>query len=365
MRVAFRVDASLKIGSGHVMRCLSLANALTLGGAHCTFISSSLPGHMAEQVTASGHEVVLLPKRMAHSSPLSATSTEPEWAHIDWREDALQTELVLGPKSPDWLIVDHYGLDARWESEIRRLVSGVIVIDDLANRPHSCDALLDQNLGRELKDYSSLVSKECEVMVGPRFALLRPEFAQLRDSSLARRCSGKVDRILVNMGGVDSANATSVVLEGLSSCPLEPTCSVAVVLGRNAPWLGQLRKQAARQAFDCEILVEIDDMARVMASSDLAIGAAGSASWERCALSLPAIVVAIADNQIEIAKALQAAGCAVLLSSADDPLLYATAVNSLMSDRPRLLGLSRSAHLVTDGRGTERMTRYLLERCGR
>src|SRR5690606_35975420 len=189
---------------------------------------------------------------------------------------------------PDWLIVDHYALDARWESQQKDFCGRLAVIDDLASRPHSCDLLLDQNLGRRMQDYSHLVADNCELLIGPDYALLRPEFISARKHSLERREKPVLRNLLISMGGVDKDNVTSHVLEALKPCLLPNDTRISVVMGANAPWAGLVQQQAAMMPWCTEVVFNVDNMAQRMAESDFAIGAAGSTSWERCCLGLPA-----------------------------------------------------------------------------
>jgi len=187
-----------------------------------------------------------------------------------------------------------------------------MVIDDLADRPHDCDLLLDQSLGREAADYAGLLPPAATPLIGPGYALLRPEFARLRAASLARRERPVLRKLLVTMGGVDKDNATGRVLDALASCTLPDAVEITVVMGPQAPWLSEVRAQAAAMPVPTKVLVGVRDMAALMAESDLAIGGGGMTSIERCVLGLPTIIVIQAENQIRQAKDLERAGAAVI-----------------------------------------------------
>ncbi|HET7775514.1 MAG TPA: UDP-2,4-diacetamido-2,4,6-trideoxy-beta-L-altropyranose hydrolase, partial [Azospira sp.] len=291
-RVVFRVDASLDIGTGHVMRCLTLADALRRRGAECSFICRDLPGHLAETIRARQYAVALLPHLCEEQEPLNAGGPPyGSWLGVSWSQDAAQTRLALAGMVADWLVADHYALDARWESGMRPVCRHLMVIDDLADRPHACDLLLDQNLGRTPGQYGALVPHGCRVLIGPEYALLRPDFAKYRRDSLMRRQEPALSQLLISLGGVDKFNVAGQVLDALSRLPL-PTCHLKVVLGPHSPWVEQVRQQAS--AMDrVEVLVNVDDMAALMAESDLAIGAAGTTAWERCCLGLPTITLVL------------------------------------------------------------------------
>src|ERR1035437_405447 len=202
LRIAFRTDASLQMGSGHVMRCLTLADALKAQGAQCQFISRAHPCNLIEVIRQRGYMVNILvaPVQQAQAAIKNIAATvqgaqqkpphEPAhaaWLGSTWQADAQETTVVLATLQPDWLVVDHYALDQRWEEVLAAHCLQLLVIDDLADRPHRCDLLLDQNLGRQPQDYANLVPAHCQVLTGPNYALLRPEFVALRHYSLQRR----------------------------------------------------------------------------------------------------------------------------------------------------------------------------------
>lgn len=355
---AFRADASLLMGSGHVMRCLTLADALTAQGAQCHFISREHPGHLLGLIRQRGFAVTALP---AVIPPLSANNqngserpTEPvhgPWLGCDWQTDADQTRAILAKLKPDWLVVDHYALDQRWETTLRPNFQQLMVIDDLADRPHQCDLLLDQNLGRQPQEYANLVPAHCKLLTGPQYALLRPEFATLRAYSLQRRQQPVLKQVLITMGGVDQSNATGLVLQALKGCTLQQDCRISVVMGLQAPWVQQVRAQARDMPWATEVLVNISDMAQCMADSDLAIGAAGSTSWERCCLGLPTLMVVLADNQRLGAQALQEAQAALLIGGVSDIAMQLPLAINASASNYRLQEMSTAAAKITNGQG--------------
>lgn len=368
LTVAFRVDASFDIGTGHVMRCLTLADALVAGGARCLFICREHPGNLIGYIRDRGYP--------AHELPPPETSTETKalghcsggppharWLGCHWETDAEQTSLILNKHRPDWLVVDHYALDARWERTLQGVFGKIMVVDDLADRPHICDLLLDQNLGRKPDDYSDLVPKYCERLIGPRFALLRPEFAALREYSLQRRQKPELKRLLVTMGGVDQPNATGRVLDALSETNLPGDVEITVVMGASAPWLEEVRRRARRMPFTTEVVVNVNDMARRMADADLAIGAAGSTAWERCCLGLPAIVTVLADNQRVIAKALHTEGAAYMLQT-HDVWRELRSRWGMITAQESLAQLSIKAARLVDGLGCNRVQTMLMKANG-
>ena len=230
MQIAFRTDASLDIGTGHVMRCLTLAALLQEAGATCRFICRDHPGNLIELIRTRGFEVQTLARQKTVQDTESAQETYADWLGANWETDAQQTETALGDIIVDWLVVDHYALDTGWEKQLRSTCRGLMVIDDLANRNHDCDLLLDQNLGRVASDYANLVPQNCALLIGPAYALLRPEFSAHRQASLARRNAANLKRLLITMGGVDKDNATGKILTALMHVELPLDCRITVVV---------------------------------------------------------------------------------------------------------------------------------------
>lgn len=356
MNITFRADASLTIGTGHVMRCLTLARALHAQGAECCFVTRALPGHLAAQIEAAGFGVTLLP---APAGP--APDTPPAhaaWAGVDWTTDAAETRAALENR-PDWLVMDHYAFDARWQRAARPEGTKLMVIDDLADRPHDCDLLLDQNLGHAADDYDGLVPEHCICLTGPRHALLRPEFAQARASALAERVGRGLRHLLITMGGVDPLDATSQVLRAVQGADLPEDLRITVVMGSRAPALDNVRALACDMARPTEVVVDVADMAARMASADLAIGAAGSTTWERCALGLPTVIVQIAENQAGIARALSDAGAALDPGPLNAPE-FVQNLQAALAEAPSQLGImSDRAADICDGDGAARVVAKL------
>ncbi len=366
MRVVFRTDASLQIGTGHVMRCLTLADALRDRGAQCSFICRPHEGHLLEIIAQRGHQSLALPVLQKGGRSSRKFTAYADWLVTDWFSDAVDTKQVLNvnmvSESLDWLVVDHYALDRRWEQALRTNARRIMVIDDLADRPHDCDLLLDQNLGRDEKDYGSLLTPNTVTLIGTQFALLRPEFAALRPQSLARReKKSQLRNLLIFMGGVDRDNTTGQVLNALKYCDFPTDLRISVVMGPHAPWLPKIQTQAAQVPWPTQVLVEVSNMAQLMADSDLAIGAAGGTAWERCCLGLPSLVLAIAENQFAGAVALQHAGAAIALETFQQ---IGEAINSMQlfhQTDSTLSKLSRAAAAVTDGYGCARAADWIME----
>jgi UDP-2,4-diacetamido-2,4,6-trideoxy-beta-L-altropyranose hydrolase len=359
MKVSFRTDASLDIGTGHVMRCLTLAEALSERGALCRFVCRDHPGNLIELIRQRGFEVLALPFDGNWTGIDVTNPVHAVWLGADWVTDAEQTKVGAGETAVDWLIVDHYALDARWESAMHAVAERIMVIDDIADRPHDCDLLLDQNLGRRTEDYGHLVPDGCTILAGPQYALLRPEFATLRPYSLARRAAPRLKRLLITMGGVDKEDATGEVLDALRACSLPADCQIGVVMGPHAPWLARARERAASMPWPTEVLVNACDMAKLMADSDLAIGAAGSTSWERCCLGLPSIIVVLAANQQPVAQGLEVAGAAIMVRLPTLKTDIERILTDMLASSALLTQMSADAAEVTSGAGIAELSRAL------
>lgn len=358
MIIVFRTDASIQIGTGHVMRCLTLADALTVQGKECHFICREHPGHLLPLIAKRGHQVHVLPSDSDDDkSPTPAQNPQP-LAHAQWlgatqAVDAQQCQPIVKSLNPDWLVVDHYALDHYWHQQLRPDCKKILVIDDLADRKHDCGLLLDQTLGRDAQDYKPWVPEHCELLCGSQYALLRPEFSQWRQYSLKRRKENKLEQLLINLGGVDKDNITTKLLQALQHSALPQNCKITVIMGASAPWIEAVKQQAKQLPWATEVKVGVSNMAELMANSDLAIGAAGATSWERCCLGLPTMMLVLAENQQMIARRLEATKACRIVELNDLSGGLNKALDGLTLKQ--LHNLATKASAVTDGWGVDRV----------
>jgi UDP-2,4-diacetamido-2,4,6-trideoxy-beta-L-altropyranose hydrolase len=346
MNVVFRSDASSALGSGHVMRCLTLAEELRSRGATVAFACRVADGDMCDAIAARGFAVF----RLNISAPEES-----------WQTDAAQTQAALQTAGvvPDWLVVDHYELDRRWEAVLRSQVRHIMVIDDLANRPHDCDLLLDQNFDSPLhRSYARLLPPAARLLLGTEYALVRAEFEQHRQCALARR-TGQLRRILISMGGTDPANDTAVALAGLATQAVDGV-GLDVVIGAGNPHRETVRRLCADNP-RAELHIQTSRMAELMMRADLAIAAGGSTTWERCVLGMPALVTIQSDDQAPIAKAVAAVGGHRVLGTSKEVTAqdYGSALQALTPDE--LVHMSTISATLCDGRGTRRVATHLLD----
>ena len=357
--VAIRVDASSQMGLGHMQRCLTIANALRKHSVRCKFICRFVPEQFAELIVRNGHDLLRLPTADSGDAA-QIGSTHERWLGAGQAEDANQTASLLSTNRPDWLIVDHYGIDVGWEAVMQPFTKAMLVIDDLADRPHDCDVLLDQNYVVDGADrYSALVPAACRQLLGPRYALLRPDFAELRDTRPDR--DGNVARVLVFFGGADEDNYTALALDALDQLG-RFDLAVDVVVGLMNPHRSEIEKMCGRRP-NTRFFYQVNDMARLMAEADLALGAGGSASWERCSVGLPALAVVAADNQRRLTADLCDFG-AVLSPSSESGIglrnEFIALLGAMLSSKTLVRGMTRRCRDLVDGLGTQRVVGAML-----
>jgi len=352
VKVVIRVDASIQIGTGHVMRCLSLAQAIKESKGSVEFICRKNKGNLIKKIQANGfpvfeleyEEISEIKNKSSHLSRLDSIQIK----------DAKECIKKLKSSKINMLIVDHYSLDEVWQKSVRPYFDYLMVIDDLANRNHMCDILLDQTYGRDQNDYEQLVPRSCRLLLGSQYALLRPEFSKWREYSLKRRSGVQLRQLLVNMGGTDSNNVTKQILRELLKCALPSETKITVVMGATAPHIESVRNEAKALLYETEIKIDVDNMAEIMANSDLAIGAGGSTTWERCCLGLPAIQLVIANNQKVITKLLSNINAVKPLYSVED------LSETIVKVAPRLKELTAASMKIADGMGAIKVAKEIM-----
>lgn len=345
------------------MRCLTLANALHEQGHSAKFITRAHVGHLADLIEKQGFECILLPE--ITSPNVSGSLKHAAWLGTTQERDFAECEPHILDFQPDWLICDHYALDATWHSLAQTICPAKIaVMDDLHDRLHQAHVLIDQNWGRTASDYAHLLPQNGRVLAGTRYALLRPEFAQWRETlSLALSHREREQRVLLNLGGVDKDNITLKILKILAK-HFSGSMKITVVMGASAPHIASVQDFAQNAPFDCQVIVNANNMAEIMAQSDWAIGAAGSTSWERCCMALPSLLLILADNQREIAQQLQAFGTAQAFELAD--LDTSDFIHSLQNFQniDFLAEMARKTASICDGLGAKRVVNQLIDFSG-
>lgn len=356
MNVVIRTDASVQIGSGHVMRCLTLADALRKRGVEVIFICREHVGNLCGFVEEKGYRVNRLSPQKEQCSGLG-WNLHASWLRVSLEQDARETieAFPVHEKSCDWLIVDHYALDRKWETLLRPLVKKIMVIDDLADRNHDCDLLLDQNLYSKMETrYTELVPDSCHQLLGPRYALLREEFVRVRNK--LKPIDGTTKRVLIFMGGDDPNNETEKVLKAIIRTGLI-NLEIDVVLGLGNPHNESIKKLCAQKLPKVNFHCQINNMAELMAKADFAVCAGGTITWERCCLRLPAIVVATAENQVALSSFSAQLGLCLYLGKADSVSIEKIeSALHVFCDSPELLqSFSAKSKRIVDGRGGYRV----------
>lgn len=337
MRVLFRVDASVTIGSGHVMRCITLALALQNHGATCHFACRNYQGHLLDLLKETGFQTFILPSEL----------------HTEYDDAFAIISLITEPYQ--LLVIDNYQLGQKYGQLLRQYYQKIMVIDDLANRLLECDLLLDQNLLPDMDSrYRSLLPENCLQLLGPRYALLREEFYQLHGPR-------EPNHLLVSFGGSDEQNLTSTTVEAIASLKSFPV-TADIVIGMNNPWRENLIKQC-QQLENVQLHIQTHNMARLMQKAQLMIGAGGATHWERCVTGLPALVVTVAENQLATTQYLDKLGASVWLGSLANisKKIMAKKIEYYLQQPELLLSISRAAKkIIPNDSGTPLVARQIL-----
>ncbi len=360
MNILVRVDSSIKIGTGHLMRCLTLANALQDQGHDVYFICRDLKGNINQSVVHQGHNLFLLPSPGKKFASQHDDTTHAKWLEVQWQQDYKETSRVIQKIIPqfEWLLVDNYALDYRWENLLRLYVNKIMVIDDIADRKHDCDIILDQNYYSNLNTrYDCFVPFTCRMLLGPKYAILRPEFLQERQNLPQRDFF--IKRILVFFGGVDSSNETSKALKAIEILD-KPDLNIDVVIGSSNPNKSKILKQC--KSMPCVVCHDhVENIAEFMVKADLAIGAGGTTTWERCCLGLPSLVEILEENQIAIAEGIDEANAGRNCGIAQDvtPESLSEEILNLMTSTTLLSDCSKASFNLVDGEGALRVTQAI------
>ncbi|NSX08980.1 UDP-2,4-diacetamido-2,4,6-trideoxy-beta-L-altropyranose hydrolase [Pseudomonas lini] len=348
MRVMIRVDASSLIGIGHIARCLTLAKVLRKQGAHVAFACRLLPGHRLDRLRADGFETFALPERYPGEDPQQAIESMLPWeADIAALGQALESHPAF-----DWIIADHYGLDHHWQTAARRWAPRIAAVDDLATRQYSVDLLLNQNLSGTPEAYASLLTPDCQTLLGPRFAMLRDEFC-----CPAIEVKPRARRVLVNFGGFDAAMQTHHAMLALADFH---DLEIDFVAGADNPaWeqmqsLAEYRPNWRLHSFVC-------DFYRLMSEVDLFIGAGGGTSWERAAMGLPTICIAVSNNQQANGEVMAASGAHVFMGNREQVSVeqLRQAIGFIVGNQGIRQSLAERSRQLVDGRGAQRVAAAL------
>ena len=349
-----RVDAGTEIGTGHVMRCLTLAESLKKKFNGIFFISNDILGNLSNFVEDMGYKIYLIQGHTHIEGQIVQSNTYKKYIENDVNQ--CKNIIKFYKNSRNWLLVDHYGIDQRWESKIRNDVEKIIVIDDLANRKHDCDILIDQNFYKNMRErYNKLVSKNCIQILGPKYALLRQEFTITR-RKLKRK--NKLKHILVSFGGSDPTNETSKAIRGLKL--LNSQHKIDVVVGNSNPNKNSI-KRLCSSITSISFHHQTNNISKIMANADLAIGGGGTMTWERCCMGLPTIVVILSENQHQLTEEVTKIGCVINLGQSNylKPENYAHIIKEI--DVKTIQNMSKKCLRLVDGKGVKRVTNKIFQ----
>lgn len=352
MKIIIRADSSFEIGSGHIMRCLTLATELSKRGHIVEFICRELPGNLIQFIRSTGFTVYTLP----HNTTLNKKKTIYEFLNETWKEDAKLTNEILKIVKAQLVIVDHYAFDEKWEYEIHHYTNQILVIDDLENRKHHCEFLLDQNFYINKKNrYLDLVKPKTIKLFGPSFALLRDEFLLNR-----KKIQNKsIKNILVYFGASDITQETKKVLKALNNLSPSYELIIDVIIGISNPEYEEIVKEFSKYQH-ISINTQTNDFSSFMKKADLCIGAGGSTTWERCCIGLPSIVIPVAENQIIPMSELYKANAIILMEANQDFKKYEGKIKSVLEMPKRDIGKIYQTGLdMFDGLGVKRVADIL------
>ena len=358
MTFIIRVDASSEIGTGHVMRCLTLANVLKKNGEKVAFISKKYDGNLISFCLKNGFKIYSIPKYLtAHKKE----NSDPYY--LSQKEDAAETINIINKNklSPKCVIVDHYGISLKWERLIRPHTKTIFVIDDLFNRKHDCDFLLNQNYLPDMASkYNNLIPANTKTFFSPRYALLRDEFkTQIAKKSLKKEDS--TFNIFVFFGGSDTVNMTEKVIQAINffkntteNKQLKNNLIANIVVGANNNKKKEIELLCKKNDY-LKYHYNISNISEIMKQTDIAIGAGGSTTWERCAIGLPSIVVTIAKNQEETTKYCAEKEVLNYLGKAENITIecIARAINELILSPSKRSAFSKKSMDLVDGNGAD------------
>ncbi|QCJ40991.1 UDP-2,4-diacetamido-2,4,6-trideoxy-beta-L-altropyranose hydrolase [Bacillus sp. S3] len=347
MNICFRVDSSTKIGTGHVVRCLTLADELSKNGHNITFICRRLTGHSVHLINNKCYASHLLHYR-------------EDQENFQWKIDADETITILTETlAPiDWLIIDHYEISKEWEASLLPYVKKIMVIDDLANREHVCDMIVDQTFGETGERYQGLLPSSCIGLFGLDFAILRPQFREHRKNSF--HINNNLITIHVFFGGNDYKGHTgkfsNLILKHF------PKLFVKAVIGENYLNIDSIHELSKKYGNRFQWKQNIENMAEYMAECDLAIGAAGSTTWERACVGLPAAYLSINSNQIKILETLEKRGFCRYFGDADtlEENQFIIQTQRFISDKNLTNAMYQKCIQSVDGFGTKRIFESLI-----
>ena len=333
-----RVDASPEIGIGHIMRCLTLAQELKNNFDKIIFLTRKDSGDFTETIMKNEFEVIFIP-----------TNND---------SDIIKNIVTTNSENKNFLLIDHYDVDSNFESSLKNIFEKIFVIDDLANRKHDCDLLIDQNYYRDLNHrYKKLIQNDTITLLGSKYAIIRPEFRNINKKTIKK--NSQIKKILVSFGGSDPTNECKKALDAL--CSIENNqFEIVAIVGIYNNKFERLKKLYEKNS-NIKIYRHVNDLSQLMLNSDLFIGAGGTTTWERFYMGLPSIVTIISDDQKESIEFLSDMGHVINLGLAKNVTMktYIQTLQKLNSDL--IYNMSLNNQKLVDGNGSNRIKRQIIE----
>jgi len=351
MKIFIRADGSKIIGIGHLMRCMTLAQKLKeSSNCEIIFLVHEIPQHIKTYIYTLGFSIV------QYNTVYRIGSVEDAKFILT----LIREKYVI--TNQDWLIVDHYMIDKDWESVLGLEFHKIMVIDDLANRKHNCTLLLDTTVSVDYTyRYENLLSPNTIKLLGPHYALLRDEFSEMRNKILSGHMNKIKGNILICFGGTDPTNETEKVIRALEPWVLKKKFQLTVIMGSANPHISKVEaKYGATSGIN--LSVQPHSIALEMSKAELAICAGGTMTWERYCLGLPGLVIAVADNQINIAKEGERQRIDKYLGEASEVQEFHIdkALMELLYTPHRIMDAAKIAWELVDGEGAARVSQYIL-----
>ncbi len=334
-----RADSDAKIGTGHIMRCIALAEEWQAQGGHVTFLSHCKSKQLRQRLVSSGFSVIDL------------KSSHPDSGDIDNTLSCIQS------MTDPWLILDGYHFDGAYQQTIREAPCQVLVVDDYAHQTeYHADLILNQNINGSRMRYSADI--DTEFLMGPEYVLLRSQFLPFRNRD--RQIAVHVSRILVTMGGADPDNVTVLVIEALQQVQI-PNLEIRVVVGPANHNMESVHQAAKKSPRKIKVLHDVTNMLDLMAWADLAVAGGGTTWSELAFMGLPSLLLVLADNQVDVATGMTNSGASINLGEAAKASAHqiTESIESLSADSKLRLSMSENARQLVDGIGVERVIKAI------
>ena len=342
-RIYFRCDASTSIGSGHVIRCITLANFLKKKKFDTIFISKKLNGNLFSLILKEKHKIISLSKKSTMKNEVKE----------------IFKKLKNFNNKKDWMVVDHYSIGKKWESKIITKIPKLFVIDDLCDKFHLGNVLLNQNyLPGIKKKYRKVLSSKTKTLLGPKYAILNPEYKKARKNVNLKK-DKKFTRVIIFFGGADDKNFTIKCLNIFLKYNLQ-NIKLDVVIGQSNK-KKKIIKSMVKDTKYANLHIQISSLCALMRSADFYLGSGGTTTWERCSLGLPSIVIATGKNQISYNQELDKKGVLKYLGTAEkvNEKQIMSAILKFISSKSNKM--SENAKKITDGKGINLISREFIK----